>query len=156
MELQMLFAQPIVWIVTLVATLAWTTEVNAQLAFIARHAIGRVEQMSQQQGNGGVAYDTAAVVVEVPAEKVYAVALRNLSAQPQLRITGQDQQTRVIQFTNSVQIAGLQVNPLSDKLSQILITSAHTGDQQNVSTLILERILTFCSEMKVKCSQAQN
>jgi hypothetical protein len=112
--------------------------------------------MSQQQGNGGVAYDTAAVVVEVPAEKVYAVALRNLSAQPQLRITGQDQQTRVIQFTNSVQIAGLQVNPLSDKLSQILITSAHTGDQQNVSSLILERILKFCSEMKVKCSQAQN
>ena len=111
--------------------------------------------MSQQQGNGGVAYDTAAVVVEVPAEKVYAVALRNLSAQPQLRITGQDQQARAIQFTNNVQIAGLQVNALSDKLSQILITSAHTGDQ-NVSSLILERILLFCSEMKVKCSKGSN
>lgn len=152
----MLSAKPVIWIATLVTTLAWPAEVDAQLAFIARHAIGRVEQMSQQQGNGGVSYDTAAVLVEVPADKVYAVALRNLGAQQQVRITGQDQQTRVIQFTNGVQIAGLQVNPLSDKISQILITSAHAGDQQNVSSLILERILNFCSEMKVKCSQAQN
>jgi hypothetical protein len=149
-------ARSIVWAATLAATLAWTTQAQAQLVFIARHAIGRVEQMSQQQGNGGVAYDMAAVMVEVPADKVYAVALRNLSAQPQLRVTAQDQQRRVIQFTNNVQIAGLQVNPLSEKLSQILITSAHTGDQQNVSSLILERILRFCSEMNVKCSQAQN
>jgi hypothetical protein len=154
MNFQMHWARPVLWIAT-IAAMAWTTHVHAQIAFIARHVIGRVEQMSQKQGNGGVAYDTAAVVVEVPAEKVYAVALRNLSAQSQLRITGQDQQGRSIQFTNNVQIAGLQVNALSDKLSQILITSAHTGDQ-NVSSLILERILLFCSEMKVKCSKGSN
>jgi hypothetical protein len=152
----MLSARPFVWGAMLAAMLAWTTHAHAQFVFIARHAIGRVEQMSQQEDNGGVAYDTAAVLVEVPAEKVYAVALHNLSAQPQLRITVQDPRKRVIQFTNTVQIAGLQVNALSERYSQILITSAHTGDQQNVSSLILERILRFCSEMKVKCSQAQN
>lgn len=153
----MISARPLVCAATLAATLmAWTAEAQAQIAFIARHAIGRIEQMSQQQGNGGVAYDMAAVLVEVPAEQVYAVALRNLSAQPQLRITQQDPQKRVIQFTNNVQIAGLQVNPLSDKISQILITSAHTGDQQNVSSLLLERILKFCADMQVKCTQSQN
>jgi len=155
MKVQMLRARFAVGIATL-AALAWTPPAPAQIALIARHAIGRVEQMSQQQENGGVAYDTAAVVIEVPPAKVYAVALRNLGAQPQLRITHQDPQLRLIQFTNNVQIAGLQVNPLSDRISQILITSAHSGDQQNVSSLILERILMLCSEMKVKCSKEMN
>jgi len=151
----MLPARSAVWAAVVAASLGWSAHAEAQLAFVARRAIGRVEQMSQQQGSGGVAYDTAAVMVEVPAEKVYAVALRNLSAQPQLRITAQDQQTRLIQFTNGVQIAGLQINPFSERLSQILITSAHTGDQQNVSALILDRVLKLCTEMNVKCSQAQ-
>jgi len=149
--------RPVVRAAALAVALAWTAHADAQLVFIARHAIGRVEQMSQQQANGGVAYDTAAVMVEVPADKVYAVALRNLGAQaPQLRITSQDPQRRVVQFTNGVQIAGLQVNPFSERLSQILITSAHGGDQQSASTLILERILKLCAQMGVKCSQAQN
>ncbi len=148
-----------VWIATLAAALAWSAQAQAQLVFIARHAIGRVQQMSQQQqespsqqGNGGLAYDTAAVMVEVPADKVYAVALRNLGAQPQLRITSQDPQSRDIQFTNGTQIAGMQVNPMSQKLSQILITAAHSGNE-NVSAVIFDRILALCSEMKVKCSK---
>ena len=55
---------------------------EAQFVMLARRAIGRVEQMSQQQPNGGAAYDSAAVMIEVPADKVYAQAVRNVRASP--------------------------------------------------------------------------
>ena len=60
-----------------VAALVSASIAQAQWVMLARQVVGRVQQMSQQQPNGGVAYDSAAVMVEVPAEKVYAVAVRN-------------------------------------------------------------------------------
>jgi hypothetical protein len=59
------------------ATLA-SSVAEAQWVLLARKVVGRVEQMSQQQPDGDAAYDSAAVMIEVPAEKVYAVAVRNI------------------------------------------------------------------------------
>jgi hypothetical protein len=129
---------------------------EAQWVLLARRAVGRVEQMSQQQPNGGAAYDSAAVMVEVPAEKVYAVAVRNIRAAAGITVTEQNDTQRLIQFTNGDQIAGLQVNALSDNLSHIMISSAHSGKQQNAAALILERVLKLCADMNVECSRAQN
>jgi hypothetical protein len=149
------YLRPSVIAVT-VAALFVSSLAEAQWVLLARRAIGRVQQMSQQQPNGGAAYDTAAVMVEVPAEKVYAVAVRNVAAAPGIRITEQNDTQRLIQFTNGEQIAGLQVGALSDNLSHILISSAHTGTQQNAAAMILERILKLCADMNVECSRAQN
>jgi len=135
------------------ATLA-SSLAEAQFVMLARRAIGRVEQMSQQQPNGGAAYDSAAVMLEVPAEKVYAVAVRNVRASPGITVTEQNDQQRLIQFTNGEQIAGLQVNALSDNLSHLLISSAHSGKQQNAAVMILQRVLNLCKEMNVECSKA--
>ena len=129
---------------------------EAQWVLLARRAVGRVEQMSQQQPNGGAAYDTASVMIEVPAEKVYATAVRNVRAAQGITVTEQSDTQRLLKFTNGVQIAGLQVNALSDNLSQLMITSAHSGNQQNASAMILERVLKLCAEMNVECSRAQN
>ncbi len=139
-----------------IAGLLASTIAEAQWAMLARRAVGRVEQMSQQQPNGGVAYDSASVMIEVPAEKVYAVALRNVSAAQGITITEQSATQRLLKFTNGVQIAGLQVNALSDSLSQLMITSAHSGNQPSTSTTILERVLKVCAELNVECSRAQN
>jgi hypothetical protein len=129
---------------------------EAQWVLLARRAVGRVEQMSQQQPNGGAAYDTASVMLEVPAEKVYATAVRTVKAAQGITVTEQSDPQRLLKFTNGVQIAGLQVNALSDNLSQLMITSAHSGNQQNASAMILERVLKLCAEMNVECSRAAN
>jgi hypothetical protein len=129
---------------------------EAQWVLLARRAVGRVEQMSQQQPNGGAAYDTAFVMIEVPAEKVYAVALRNVSAAQDITITEQSATQRLLKFTNGVQIAGLQVNALSDSLSQLMITSAHSGNEPSAAATILERVLKVCAELSVECSRAPN
>jgi hypothetical protein len=136
------------------AALLWSAAADAQWALVARRVIGRVDQMSQQQENGGAAYDTAAVMIEVPADKVYAVALRNLAAQSNIRITDRNDSARLVQFTNGTQIAGLQVSALSDNLSHLMITSAHTGTQQDASKILLDRVLKLCAEMNVECSRA--
>jgi len=139
-----------------IGTMLASSLAEAQWVLLARKAVGRVQQMSQQQPNGGAAYDSAAVMIEVPAEKVYAVAVRNVKAASGVSVTEQNDTQRLIQFSNGEQIAGLQVNALSDNLSQLMITSAHSGTPQNAAATILERVLKLCAEMNVECSRAQN
>jgi hypothetical protein len=129
---------------------------EAQWALLARRAIGRVEQMSQQAPQpGGASYDTAAVMLEVPADKVYAAVVRGLQNRNDLRITREDAPGLLVQFTNGTQIAGIRVSPLGENLSHMLITSAHTGNQPDAAAMVLNGVLRVCKDMNVECSQAR-
>ena len=52
------------------------------------------------------------------------------------------------------QIAGIKVSPLGDKLTHMMISSAHTGNQPDASALVLNAVLRVCKDMSVECSQA--
>jgi hypothetical protein len=138
-----------------VAVLLASSAAEAQWVLLARRAVGRVEQMSQTQPSTGVTYDTAVVLLDAPADKVYATALRRIKTAEGISITLQDDSARTIQFTNGQQIAGLKVSPLADDLSHIMISSAHSGSQPNAATLIQDSILRICKDMNVECSQAK-
>src|SRR3954447_4132854 len=71
--------RPTIVVLALLATLT-STVAEAQWVLLARRAVGRVEQMSQQSKESGATYDTAAVILEVPADKVYATMKRSLEA----------------------------------------------------------------------------
>ena len=49
--------------------LALASVADAQALFLARRAIGRIEQMSQSSPTTGAAYDVATVIVEVTARE---------------------------------------------------------------------------------------
>ena len=118
--------------------------------------MGRVEQMSQSQGSNGASYDSAAVMLEAPADKVWDAVLRGLRGNTQgVTITQEDPADRQVQFTNGRQIAGIKVSSLGDNLSHLLVSSAHTGDQPNASALVMNSVLRVCKEMNVECAQAQ-
>ncbi len=138
-----------------VAALLASSTADAQWVLLARRAVGRVEQMSQTQPSTGVTYDTAVVMLDAPADKVYATAVRQIKVAEGISITLQDDSVRTIQFTNGQQIAGLKVSPLGDDLSHIMISSAHTGAQPNAAAMIEGNILRICKEMNVECSQAK-
>jgi len=130
----------------------------AQWALVAKRAIGRVEQMSQQsQQSGGPSYDSAAVMLEAPADKVYAAVVRGVgrATDKGISITREDAAGMLVQFTNGQQIAGIKVSALGDNLSHLLITSAHTGTQPNAAALVMDSVLRVCKEMDVECSRAQ-
>jgi hypothetical protein len=70
--------------------------------------------MSQQSPQpGGANYDSAAVMLDAPAAKVYAAVVKGLQANTQgLTITREDASAMLVQFTNGQQIAGIKVSPL--------------------------------------------
>jgi hypothetical protein len=139
------------------AALCASSLAEAQWALLARRAIGRVEQMSQQSPQpDGASYDSAAVVIEAPAEKVYVAVLRGLANNTQgVKITSENAQARLVEFTNGQQIAGIKVSALGDDLTHLLISSAHRGNQSDAAALVLNSVLGVCAEMKVECSRAQ-
>ena len=137
------------------AALLATSIAEAQWVLLARRAVGRVEQMSQQQENNGASYDAAAVMLEAPADKVFAAVMRGLGNRKDLKITKEDAGQGLVQFTNGPQIAGIKVSSLGDNLSHLLITSAHSGQQQNAAVLVSDSVLRVCKEMNVECSKAQ-
>lgn len=127
---------------------------DAQWVMLARHAIGRVEQMSQQsQVSGGANYDSASVMIDAPPDKVWATVVRGVQGRSDLKITKEDASGRLIQFSNGAQIAGIKVNGLGDDLTQILVTSAHTGSQPDASALVSNSVLRVCKDMNVQCSR---
>jgi hypothetical protein len=138
-----------------VATLLATSIAEAQWVLLARRAVGRVEQMSQQQENNGASYDAAAVMLEASADKVFAAVMRGLGNRKDLKITKEDAGQGLVQFTNGQQIAGIKVSSLGDNLSHLLVTSAHSGQQQNAAALVSDSVLRVCKEMNVECSKAQ-
>lgn len=142
-----------------VAVLAASAVAEAQAAiFVARRVIGRVETMSQQSPQAsGASYDSAAVMLEAPAQKVFVTAVEALKrAQAKgISVTRVDDTELLVQFTNGQQIAGMKISSLGDKLSHILITSAHAGSQPNAAALVSDSVLRVCAEMKVECSRAR-
>ncbi len=129
---------------------------DAQWALVARRAIGRVEQMSQTQpGPNGVTYDTAAVILDAPADKVYATAARAIRAAQGVTVTREDDARRSIEFTDGQRIAGMQVSPLGDDVAHLMISSAASGSMPAATAQLLERVLRVCREMNVECQRAQ-
>lgn len=146
-------------IASLAIFLAASAVADAHAAiFLARRVVGRVEQMSQQsQQPGGAGYDSAAVMLEAPAQKVFATAVSALQrAKDQgITVTRIDNTELLVQFTNGQQIAGMKVSALGDRLSHMLITSAHSGSQPNAAALVSDSVLRVCREMSVECSRAR-
>jgi hypothetical protein len=137
-----------------IATLLASSDAEAQWVLVARRAIGRIEQMSQSQTNGP-SYDSAAVMIDAPADKVYAAVVRGVKNAQGISVTSEDPAQRLIQFTNGQQIAGIKVSALGDDLSHLLVSSAHTGSQPNAAALVSDSVLRVCKDMNVECSRAQ-
>ena len=131
------------------AALCVSSLAQAQWIMLGRRVIGQVEQLSQQsQQADGASYDSAAVMIDAPADKVYGAVLGGLAANTQgVRITSQDAQQRLVQFTNGKQIAGIKVSALGDNLTHMLITSAHQGNQPDAAALVLNSVLRVCGEL---------
>jgi hypothetical protein len=129
---------------------------DAQALFLARRAIGRIEQMSQSSPGTGASYDTASVIVEVAPDKVFDTIRRLLARSTEVRVTRSDDARRSIEFTDGTQIGGIQVNALNDNLSQLMVSTAHPGIATSTTSTIVTRILNVCRELNVVCQQGDS
>ena len=129
----------------------------AQWVFLARQAIGRVEQMQQsaKTASGDAAsYDTATVIVEVAPAKVFDTVKNMLGKNTEVKVTRTDDARRSVDFTDGKQIGGIQVNTLGDNLSQMMVSTAHPGITTSTTSTIVERILNVCRELGVSCQRS--
>jgi hypothetical protein len=130
----------------------------AQWVFLARQAIGRVEQMQQSAttavGGAGAAYDVATVIVEVAPDKVFAAVTRLLGQNTEVKVTKTDAARRSVEFTDGKQIGGIQVNTLGDNLSQMMVSTAHPGIATSTTLTLVDRILNVCKELGVSCQKS--
>ncbi len=127
----------------------------AQGIFLAARLVGKVVQMSQEHPSGGPSYDSATVILNAPAPRVYDTAVRYVKdAQPRgISVTAENAQAMWIQFTNGQQVAGIRVTALNDSTSQLLISSAHTGSQPNAAALVTDSVMRVCAQMNVRCTR---
>jgi len=124
---------------------------EAQWVMAARAARNRIERMTQKSDKGG--YDVATVILEATPARVYDKAIKTLRAHPEITITKDDSKKGKIQFRKGQQVAGLQVSPLGDKLTQLVIAS-NIGDtvQPGATSLVLDAVLRVCKEVNVQCT----
>jgi hypothetical protein len=131
----------------------------AQWVFLARQAVGRIEQMQQsapQAATGtGASYDVATVIVEVAPDKVFDTVQQMLGKNTEVKVTRTDAARRSVEFTDGRQIGGIQVSALGDNLSQLMISTAHPGIPTSTTSTIVERVLNVCRGLGVSCQRAQ-
>lgn len=128
---------------------------DAQWVLLARRAIGRVEQMSQSTPGSSATYDTASVIIDAPADKVYAVVSRRVRAAPGVVVTRTDDARQSLEFSKGSQAASILVSALGDSLAQLMVTSANAGTQPSPMAEIVDHILAACNELNVQCERAQ-
>ena len=128
---------------------------QAQGIMLARRVIGHIEQMSQTSPNGATTYDTASVIVEVPADRVYAAVRTQVSTAQGITVTREDPAAHRIEFTNGKQIAGIQAVSLGDNVTQLMVSSAHSNGPATATptSMIVQHIVAACKAMNVECSR---
>jgi len=133
--------------------LIMTIASQAQWVAVARAVSGRIQQMQQRNANGPGGYDVATVVIEAPAQKVYQTAIQRLQAHSaQVKVIEQNARKREVAFTDGVQTASLQANPLGDKLTQLVVASTLDPAGPSATSMVVKSIQNVCSELKVECT----
>ena len=137
----------------LALSLVAVSTVQAQWVAVARAVSGRIQTMQQKGANGEGGFDVATVVIEAPAQKVYETALQRAQAHaPEIKLLEHNPRQRIVAFTNGVQTASLQANPLGDKLTQLVVASTLDPAGSSATPLVVKSIQNVCAELKVECT----
>lgn len=125
---------------------------EAQWVFLARKALGRIHQMTDGQQQGGhPGYDFATVLLDAPADKIFATALDLARKNKQVLVLMQDPGARRLQIAEGDRTATLNVVPFNDEVSQLMI-AGHAGPGEGpTSTMIVQAVLRICKEMGKHC-----
>ncbi len=123
---------------------------NAQWVAVARAASKRIQHMRQTDTNGS-GFEVATVLLEAKAQNVYATAIAEIKAHPDITITKTDDANLKIEFTRGTQAASLMVTDLGPKASQLVVAALVTPNQAGGAGEVVNGVMKVCDRMKVKC-----
>jgi hypothetical protein len=138
----------------LAVALALPVVAEAQAVFIARKAVQRIHRMTEGGSNGQPGYDFATVVLEAPADKVFAVALERARNNRAVRIVMADAAARRLQIAQGDRMATLNVVEMGDGLSQLMIAGRTRAGEEAASSDVVAAVMRVCAELKKTCELA--
>ena len=138
-------------ILTAAAVLLPTASADAQWVFVARKAAQRIHHMTEGGIGGQPGYDFASVVLEAPADKVFAIALDRAKKNQAVRILMADPGARRLQVAEGDRTATLNVVELSEGVSQLLIAGRSRPGEEAVFLQIVAAVMRICAEMGKTC-----
>jgi hypothetical protein len=124
---------------------------EAQAVFVARKAVQRIHRMVEEQQGDRPGYDFAMVMLEAPADRVFAVALERAQQNRAVRILSVDPGGRRLQVTDGEHMATLNVVELNDQLSQLMIAGTSRPGEDATSSRVVAAVMRICAEMKKSC-----
>lgn len=125
---------------------------EAQWVLIARKALGRIEHMREsEQGGGRSGYDFATVLLDAPADKVFATALAMARKNTAVRVVMQDPGQRRFQVAEGDRTATFNVVPFNDETSQIMIAGHAGPGESSTTSRVVQAVLRVCKEMGKHC-----
>jgi hypothetical protein len=118
----------------------------AQAIFLARKALGLVSHIVDQ----GQGHETASVLLEADATKVFEAAERIIREKPENEILSKNAAERSLSFRHGGRAISLKVTRLQDDLAQILVVSSGGNTQQDTD-YVVNGILRICKEVGAHC-----
>jgi len=138
-------------------TIAFSSVAQPPWIFVARRVEGRITQVTQDDSNGNPAFQLATVIVDAPANKVYATAVNVANQNSALTIVSQDSQNFKFKVSEGGKSASVTILPLSEKSSEILITApAGRADQAGSKSMVVGSIMKICNQLKKQCTDGSN
>ena len=135
------------------AVVAVTAPAHAQWVMAARHIAGRINEMTQDDQTGKPAYQFATVILDAPANNVFAAVINVVSSNRAVTIVSRDDAALRLKVAEGSKNASLNVIALSDDTSELLIagTAASSPSDPSVSRVVAA-ILRVCADMHKTCS----
>lgn len=133
-------------IIGLLGLFLFPSMVSAQWVFLGRKALGLVSRIADQVHG----HESASVLLEADADKVFGAAERIVRERPQNQILSADQAERTLSFKHGGRAITLKVERLQDDLAQILVVSSG-GDTPQDADYVVNGILRICKEVGAHC-----
>lgn len=142
-------------ILTAAAVMLPMASADAQWVFVARKAAQRIHHMTEGGVGGQPGYDFASVVLEAPADKVFAIALDRAQKNRAVHLLMADPGARRLQVAEGDRTATLNVVELSEGVSQLLIAGRSRPGEQAASSQVVAAVMRVCAELKKTCELAR-
>lgn len=137
---------------------------EAQWIFVAHRAMNRIQQVTQDQDSGqGQNAQTpqrvtqvATVILDVPAKRVYDVAINATSNNQNVTVVSNDPASMTIKVKEGDQSATLAVSALNKNVSQLMILGSAPAGQNPQTSRIVNAAMNLCNDMGKKCELGTN
>lgn len=127
----------------------------SQWVFVARHAIGRIEQVTQTQSSPNqLPTEVVIVILDAPAQRVFNVSKNTIQQNQNVRIVNSDRLKLTIKIAQDDQVATLTIKPLSDDTSQLIIVGTTVPGQSPQTTKIVDGVMRLCNQLGKSCQLA--